>query len=121
MDHLYNGTLLLAMVATGVGALAGMLALMRRTERSTARDDLGSEQRWLLLAFGAVLLGGFSLLVSFVVHAVWGHGAASAEPMDFATLLAAHPSFAVVGLVLIIDLALVVYARKRRRARHIGE
>lgn len=109
MDQLYSWALLVALVAGAAGILLGALPLLGRTSKASPEGRTGR------VALGLVLLGGVSLAISVGVHGRWGHGPASAEPMDIARFATAHPAFFVAGFVLIGALGVIGYARKRPR------
>lgn len=104
MDLLYSLSLLLALIGGGIG---GALAAW-----SWAKGARGASlRRWATAMLGCA---GLSLLVSVGVHAYWGHGPASAEPMGAATFMAIHPSFVVAGGILLLGLGMMLAARKRQ-------
>ena len=100
MDLLYSMALLLALLAGGLGLLLGTWARRRAPRRAgrAARVVLG--------------VAGLSLAVSVGVHAWWGHGPASAEPMDMAKFVAVHPAFLVAGGLVVLGLAVLAIGRR---------
>jgi hypothetical protein len=102
-DAVYSYALL---AAFGLAGAAGMWELAQVVVPSlgravhqgdasaTATPRRSRTARWLSAA--AVV----ALLISLVVHARWGHGSSSAEPMAFGVLLGAHPAFLWAAVVL---------------------
>ena len=103
MDILYSCSLLIALLAGGVAVLLGILAVLR----------IGPD--WLRVAgMSAVALAVLGLVTSVAVHRHWGHGPASAEPMDAARFVSSHPGFLVASIVIVAGLVVLGYARRRR-------
>jgi len=106
MDFLYSSSLTISMVAGCAGVLVGVLALLQRTRGS------------LLVRAGllAIALAALGLLTSVAVHWHWGHGPTSPEPMGVARFIGSHTAFLVASIILVVGLAVVLYARRRERA-----
>ena len=66
---------------------------MRRRVGADDAGDRSAGEKPVLVATMLAAVAALSLLVSFVVHARWGHGANSVEPMRFGELLRQHPAF----------------------------
>jgi uncharacterized membrane protein len=101
-DALYSLTLLAALAAGVIAALAGVLTL--RWPSSPLRDHAV----WsgvLALCAGAV---------SFSVHLVFGHGPAAPEPMDLGRFLRIHLVYGVVALLILVALGALLWSRRSR-------
>ena len=105
MDLLYSSSLFISLVAGSTAVLIGVLAL---PGTGLARSLIGA-------GFWAVALAVLSLLTSVVVHRNWGHGPASAAPMDGAQFVGNHTAFLVAGAIVVIGLMVLFWARRRRR------
>ena len=82
MDTIYSTSLL---VSLGCGGLALLLAIrFRLAAQPVAARRIPAVL--LTIAFAA-------LLVSFVVHLIWGHGRGTPDALAFADFLRIHPSF----------------------------
>jgi hypothetical protein len=98
MDALYSFSLLLSLASSGAAVLWGLVRLVAR--RGSPRGAGGhlrrmrpSGARASSLGWGLVTCAAAALAVSVLVHARWGHGPASVEPMGSAELVQAHPAF----------------------------
>ena len=92
MDTVYSSTLLVSLVLGGVAVLLGLYARFRSAPSSPAGR----------LARGAVLFATLSLVVSVVVHWIWGHGPSSLEPMTAGPFIQNHAAFLVSGLLVTV-------------------
>ena len=106
MDFLYSCSLLVSLAAGSASLLIGIVAVLSR------RANL----LFIRAGLSAVALALIGLAVSVKVHWRWGHGPASAEPMGVARFFGSHTAFLVAGLIMIVGLVLVLYARRRRFA-----
>jgi len=106
MDFLYSSSLTISMVAGCAGVLVGVLALLQHARGS------------LLVRAGllAITLAALGLSTSVAVHWHWGHGPTSPEPMGVARFIGSHTAFLVASIILVVGLAVVLYARRRERA-----
>jgi hypothetical protein len=95
-DTVYSATLLIAFTA-GAGALAG--ALMGRTARWRAT-------RWARSVGLNALLASTATLVSFGVHAAYGHAPGSPEDLSPWEFVREHVSF--IGAALLPAVAVVI-------------
>ena len=98
MDALYSFSLLLSLASSGAAVLWGLVRLVARRDSprwagGQLRRVRPSGARASSLGWGLVTCAAAALAVSVLVHARWGHGPGSAEPMGFAELVQAHPSF----------------------------
>jgi hypothetical protein len=106
MDTLYSFSLLLSLASSGAAVVWGIVRLVGR-RGSPLR---AGEQRF---AWGLVSCAAAAVTVSVVVHARWGHGPSSAEPMGSAELVQAHPSFLWAGALAVLAAALTQLGAKR--------
>lgn len=83
--------------------LIGIVALLGRGLGSTL----------IVAGLSAVVLAAFGLVISMVVHWRWGHGPTSTEPMDLPQFVGFHTAFLVAGVVIVIGLVVLLYARRR--------
>ena len=104
MDFLYSCSLLISLVAGSAAVLTGMLAILRR----------GPGSSLIRAGLSAAALAAFGLVVSVAVHWRWGHGPTSAEPMALTRLVGSHTGFLLAVIIIVVGLATVLYARKRR-------
>ena len=116
MDLLYSVSLMVALVAGAVGASVAAFTLWR-PDVSASPKGLRRRVSSIRVAVGALALGALSLVISAAVHRWWGHGPASAAPMDVARFIFEHEAFVVVAVVLVIGFALAAHAARRRTAR----
>jgi len=97
MDSFSSLTLLVALVAGAAGTFAGAVAIVERRSH---------EARWWRPAAtalaGAVVAAMFST-ASLLVHLRFGHGPDSVAPMPAGDVLAAHPAY--LGVVVLMVLA----------------
>ncbi len=113
MDALYSWSLLLALILGIGGVLLGLFVVWQnRTKPGIAGRGNGVAFR---TARVGVVVGSICLIFSVIVHGRWGHGAASAEPMDAATFVQIHPSFVVASIVVLIGGGLVLYAKRQQQ------
>ena len=104
MDFLYSSSLLISMVAGSAAVLIGMLAIFRE----------GAGSSLIRAGLSAVAVAAFGLVVSVAVHWRWGHGPTSAEPMPLARFVGSHTGFLLAIIIIVVGLATLLYARKRR-------
>ena len=105
MDFLHSYSLLISLVTGAASILLGVLAILRPSPGS----------RLIRMGLSAVVLATVSLVVSVLVHRHWGHGPASAEPMDIVRFVVSHNGFLAAGAVIVVGLALALHARRRRQ------
>jgi len=113
MDAIYSASLLVALLAGGGATLAALWT------RFAGGRALGSRiARLARAALALALIGGLSTALSIAVHARWGHGEASAEPMAAGAFVAAHPAFLLAAALAALGAGLAIRAgsaSKRRR------
>lgn len=105
MHFLYSHSLLISLIAGVASILLGISAMLGRNPGS----------RLIRLSISAAVLAAISLVISIVAHRHWGHGPASAEPMDIVRFVGSHIGFLSASAVIIVGLALALYARRRSR------
>lgn len=96
-DQLYSLTLLVALVAAGVGVVGALGLLWRR--RSVLRRRSGAVAR--ICGLAALTFG----LLSLAVHLAFGHRPGTAEALGPVAFFEAHPAFLVVfaaGVVAVV-------------------
>lgn len=96
MDQLYSITLLVALTAGTLGTGAGLAALR---PRSGTGSGSGSGTGAGRLALGCALVAAVSGTVSLGVHAIHGHGPASAESLGGFAFFLVHPAYLAVLLL----------------------
>lgn len=102
MDLIYSGSLLISLVAGGLGLAVGLLV------------TIGQPRPFFLRAGLAIVSAALACLgISVGVHWFWGHGAGSLEPMGTAAFSSSHPAFGVGALLAAAGLTLVLRARRR--------
>ena len=79
----------------------------------SGQSPVASRPGWVPAALGALVLGATSLVISAGLHGRWGHGPASAEPMNAACFTGEHEAFLVAAFVLVVGIALVGRASRR--------
>lgn len=114
MDMLYAITLIVAMAAGALALLMNIFVLLQGDARMTSTAPIWRVLHSQRVAAGALVLGALSLAISVVVHSRWGHGPATAAPMDLRRLIAEHEAFPTVTAILALGLALIVYRRWRQ-------
>jgi hypothetical protein len=95
-DAIYSFALLASLVCAGVVAAwdVARLVFARAADAETAVSEPSSRgARYVALRRALLGVAAAALLASVVVHARWGHGPTSAEPMRFGELLSMHPAF----------------------------
>ncbi len=133
MDTLYSVSLMLSLIAGGVGVVFASLILIGRRLRRVKSSEYQSFlfSRLKRIAWWLVLFALAALLISLLIHRVWGHGHGSIEAMDSVTFLKAHPAFFVAAGLIILSAVLlrlsdkVSAAQKRnlnmRTIKHIAQ
>lgn len=122
-DGLYSYALLAAFVC-GVAAVLLDITLVvvpsLRLGASAGGENAPAQAPPARVAARALLaIATGALLVSVVVHARWGHGSTSAEPMPPGQLLSAHPAFLWAAMLLVfagVPAALVATLARQRRS-----
>jgi hypothetical protein len=94
MDMLYTSSLLLALIAGGVGLVLGIAT-------SRVRGSVSSLPNWALFALA---ISALALAVSISAHFIWGHGSSSAEPMRFVRFVELHPALLVAAIIIAVGL-----------------
>ena len=120
-DALYSYALFAAFVCAGAALVWDLARVVVPALRDGGlRSDSGATLPGR--ARGARVLSAIAaaaLLSSIVVHARWGHGASSAEPMGFGQLLSAHPAFLWAAMILVfagLPSALIAARARERRS-----
>ncbi|HUP24197.1 MAG TPA: hypothetical protein VNB06_14795 [Thermoanaerobaculia bacterium] len=118
MDALYSFSLLLSLAASGAAVVWGIVRLVGRRGSprgagEETRQVRSASARSRALAWGLVTCAAAAVTVSVLVHARWGHGPASAEPMGSAELVQAHPAFLCAGAMVVLAAALTQLGSKR--------
>lgn len=104
MDFLHSHSLLISLSIGIASILLGISAMIRRNPG----------RRLIRLGLSAAVLATISLVISIVVHRHWGHGPASAQPMDVVRFVGSHTGFLSASVVIAVGLTLTFYARRRR-------
>ena len=122
-DSLYSYALLAAFVCGGVAVLLDLALVVvpslrigepAGSEGAPAKDPPTRTAARVLTAIATV-----ALVVSVVVHARWGHGPTSAEPLRVGQLLSAHPAFLWAAMLLVfagMPAALIAAWSRQRRS-----
>ena len=107
-DPLYSISLLVSLVCGGAAALwdvARMVSGMRELGSREAGAPKGAPSSGVPGTSRAsrflTAVAVTALALSVVVHARWGHGPASSEPMGLGELFSAHPAFLWVAMLLV--------------------
>jgi hypothetical protein len=96
-DSLYSWTLLLALVASGVGALLFDYFLVMRLIRR------GAPRVLVRIANIAGSLGLLCMILSIVVHFSFGHAARTQEPPGIAEFLMEHKAYWLVAAFILFS------------------
>jgi hypothetical protein len=108
MERLYSVTLFIALLAGSLAVLRGIFRLLKGSPRLVGVLSARA------VAF-VLILGTLALMISVSVHHLWGHGPASAQPLEFGPLIAQHEAFIVAAALLALGLALTGYAGRKGR------
>lgn len=108
MDTVYSLSLLVALVAGGLGAALSVV-LMRK-----ARIGHHRNRRMLPLVLISGIIALLSGAASVAVHSYFGHGQDSAEPMEFTQFIMHHKAYCLVFALCL--LAFLGYFLLSRRA-----
>lgn len=78
MTALYSVSLIVALLTGAFALLGGVFALLK-----SGAHELPAVRLWIRTSIGALALGTLSLVISVLVHLLWGHGPMSVQPLDF--------------------------------------
>jgi hypothetical protein len=96
-DLLYSGSLLLALVASGLGSFFFDYFLVMRVLRRTANP------KFARFAYYCGSISVLAAILSVTIHFVFGHGSEAAEPMRAAEFFIAHKAYWLVAALALLS------------------
>ena len=96
-DTLYSTSLLIALVASGVGSLFFDYFLVMRFLRRPAN------KRFVRFAYYSGSISIVAAIFSVTIHLVFGHGSDASEPMSASAFFLSHKSYWLVAVLALLS------------------